>query len=144
MIAFLSEPKQVRLGKIFKMSDWIIKRNDSFLQAYDRGLFCKWNTDFQVWEIWERGISGQEYKVKTCWTENYQFREIDASDIEDIHNRNIASNSLKGIFTESRDEDSYLDNELYHEKKQEHQVFDVSVETFNKVMGNPVIGGKRT
>ena len=141
MITFLSQSNNVRLGEVINPPAWLRNKNNKMLRKYNSQLFCKWNEIYQLWEIWEKGISGQEYKVTTCKTEDGRYREIDLSDIEDIHSRSIINNSKNGIFTEVISENFSLDRELELEHEQQNMVKDISVETFNGVMENPVIGG---
>lgn len=143
MISFASKENAVRPGSVINAPAWLRHKHNEMLKRYNSSLFCKWNEVFQIWEIWEKGLSGQEYKVKSCLTEDERYREIDITDIEDIHFRNIANNSKHGIFTETMSENFSLDREFELEFNQQNAVYDTSVETFNRVMENPVIGGKR-
>ena len=115
-----------------------IEKSNKLLKSYDGRLFCKWNDDFEVLEIWEHGTRGKDYLVKIIEQDGH-CRPIDYKDIEGIHKRNIGCRQ-EGMIDEV-DADN-RDHKHYQTKSYRKTVRRISIDNFNQIMHNPVITGK--
>ena len=115
-----------------------IEKTTLLLQSYDKRLFCKWNDDFEVLEIWEHGTRGKDYLVSIIETDG-KFRPLDHKDIEALHKRNMACRKEDIIDEVDREN---RDLKYYHMKAFRKQMRRISTEHFNEIMKNPVITGK--
>jgi len=117
-----------------------VKKADKILRSYDSRLFCKWNGDFEVLEIWEHGSQGKDYIVKII-EENGNFRPLDYKDIEEINMRNMA-NMGEDVIEEV--DSLNRDHKHYHNNKFRKDIRRISTDNFNGIFHNPVITGNIT
>jgi len=133
---FLCEKESVRPGVIFDLPAYLKSTADKILKGYNPNLFSKWNITFQRWEVWEKGNRGKDYLVMIV-----ENPEVDYRIIEELDNRAIQKNEMKRRYLVDEVDGINQDVELQEDLRLSQRVFDISVETFNKVMKNPVIEG---
>jgi hypothetical protein len=130
----------IHFEKCHMLSSTSFNRSCKFLKRYHPSLFCKFNPKTGFLEIWDEGFNGFKYLVKVLKTEDGKFREPDYRDLVDLDKR---SYERRGMHNMLEDEVDRKDEEFeaWRDQKQRHENFDISMEKFNTVMSNPVIGG---
>ena len=141
MLFVAEKGSDVKPGRFNRVSSASIGRYNRFLREYHPGLFIKFNPVTGLLEIWDTGPHGKQYIVKELKTPEGHFREPDYRDLNDIDSRSYERIGCKDIASELERSDAMY--ESWHDNKVRMESFDISIENFNRIMKNPVIGGRR-
>ena len=131
---------EIRLGKLRILST-SVNRSNKFVKRYHPSLFCKFNHKTGLMEIWDTGKRNFKYMVKVLKTSAGKFREPDYRDLADLYERSYERRGRHNMLIdeiERKDEEW----ESWSDEKQRHENFNISMERFNTIMDNPVIGGR--
>ena len=141
MLCTCERGADVRFGRMTMLPSTSVARCNKFVQRYHPSLFCKFNHKDGLLEIWDTGKRNFKYMVKVLKTKDGKFREPDYRDLADFYERSYERRGRKWLLIdeiERKDEEW----ETWQNEKQRHENYNISMEQFNKVMSNPVIGGQ--
>jgi len=114
---------------------------DRFFKSFHPSLFCRFNKKKNLIEVWDIDLNGKEYFVKEIKTSLGKFRFPDYRDIYDLWKRSF---ERKRKVWRLEDEVDRIDDEWEHWQDLHHQHinYQISMEKYNIIFNNPMIGGE--
>lgn len=131
----------IHLGNCNMLSSTSLVRSNKFLKRYHPSLFCKFDPKIGFLAIWDEGFKGFKYLVKILKTEDGKFREPDYRDLIDLDKRSYDRRGAHNLL-EDEFERKDAEWETWSDENQTRESFQISMDKFNTVMENPVIGGR--
>ncbi len=117
-----------------------LEKWNKFFKRFAPTLFCKFNKKKNLIEVWDINFRGKEYFIKEIKDSLGNFRFPDNRDLQDLWKRSF---ERRRKVWHLEDEVDKLDAEWEHwsDLKHQHVNYQISMDKFNIIFDNPMIGG---